>query len=63
MLVLSRMEGEKVLIQVGGKTICEIEVVGFRKDKVRIGFTAPAEVKVYRQEVAEAITAQRGAAS
>lgn len=47
MLVLTRREGEQVVI---GEdiivTICEV-----RGGKVRIGFQAPPEVKIYRIEL------------
>jgi carbon storage regulator len=47
MLVLSRKIGEHVII---GDSI-RVTVVSIRGDKVRLGFTAPDEVTVHREEV------------
>lgn len=47
MLVLSRKKGEVIRI---GENI-ELLVVEVRGDKVRLGFTAPAEIPIHRQEV------------
>lgn len=57
MLVLSRKRDERILI---GDDI-EVTVVDIRGDKVRLGFTAPKEIAVHRQEVALAIEAERAA--
>ena len=51
MLVLSRKVGESVVV--GGNVT--IEVVEIRGDKIRLGFTAPREVPIHRQEVFDAI--------
>ena len=53
MLVLSRTLGEKILIP-GLET--EISVVAIQGTKVRIRISAPADVVVRRQEIAEATT-------
>jgi carbon storage regulator len=50
MLVLSREIGEKIVI---GDNIT-LEVVDIRGDKVRLGFIAPREVSVDREEVRQA---------
>lgn len=47
MLVLSRKVGEQVVI---GDDI-RVMVVSVRGDRVRLGFTAPGEVPVHRDEV------------
>src|SRR5438105_3170373 len=47
MLVLSRKVGEEVVI---GRTIC-VTVVAMQGNQVRLGFTAPDEVPVYRKEI------------
>lgn len=47
MLVLSRKEGESVVI---GDDIT-VTVVEMRNGKVRLGFDAPREVSVHRREV------------
>lgn len=48
MLVLSRKVGEKIVID--GKRII-VTVLEIRPDKVRLGFIAPKEVKIDREEV------------
>jgi len=52
MLVLSRKPGE--LIRIGSDV--QIMVLGVRGDRVRVGLTAPADVPIHRQEVADRIT-------
>lgn len=47
MLVLSRRIGEKIKI---GDDI-EVVIVGYDRGKVRIGITAPREVRVVRTEL------------
>ncbi len=47
MLVLSRKKNESVLI---GDSV-KVTVVEIRGDKVRLGFEAPGEVRVHREEV------------
>ena len=51
MLVLSRKKNESIIIN---GTIL-IKVVEIRGEKVRLGFEAPKEVTVHRQEVYETI--------
>lgn len=50
MLVLSRKEGEKVVIG-GNVTLMIVEIRG---DKVKLGFEAPVEIPIDRAEVAAA---------
>lgn len=52
MLVLSRMLGEKIVIQCGGEIIT-IAVADIRRDKVRIGVEASKEVRIDREEIYE----------
>jgi carbon storage regulator len=59
MLILSRKINEKVVI---GDDIT-ISIIEVRGDQVRIGIDAPKKVKVFRQEVFDAITAENKAAS
>jgi carbon storage regulator len=47
MLVLSRRSGERISI---GSEI-EVEVLGIHKGRVRLGFSGPPRVRIYRQEV------------
>ena len=51
MLILARKVDERIII--GGEI--EISVVDIRGDQVKLGINAPSHVKVYRQEVYEAI--------
>ena len=59
MLILSRKINEKVVI---GDDVT-ISIVEIRGDQVRIGIDAPKKVKVFRQEVYDAIKAENKAAS
>ncbi|MDR0502417.1 MAG: carbon storage regulator CsrA [Treponema sp.] len=59
MLILSRKLNEKVII---GDDIT-ISIIEVRGDQVRIGIDAPKKIKVFRQEVFEAIKEENKAAS
>jgi carbon storage regulator len=59
MLILSRKVDERIMI---GDRI-ELSVVEIRGDQVKIGISAPRDVKVYRQEVYEAIQEENRAAA
>jgi len=54
MLVLQRKVNEDILIGDGIK----IKVLSIKGDKVRLGFTAPAELRVDRAEVRARIDAE-----
>lgn len=47
MLVLGRRVGQKIFVPKYG---IEIEVVSIRPDKVKLGFTAPGEVVIVRDD-------------
>ncbi len=47
MLILARKVGESIII---GDRV-EISIVDIKGDQVKLGITAPRDVKVYRQEV------------
>jgi carbon storage regulator len=51
MLILTRKSNESVIV---GNNI-EIRVLDIRGDQVRIGFSAPSNIPIYRKEVHEAI--------
>lgn len=55
MLVLSRKKNEKVMI---GDDI-SVMVVEVRGDKVRLGFDAPRDTEIHREEIYNAIRAER----
>jgi len=59
MLILSRKVDEKVVI---GDDIT-VSIIEIRGDQIRIGIDAPKKVKVFRQEVFDAIKAENEAAS
>jgi len=54
MLVLSRKEGESIVIQ--GQI--EISVLNVRRHRVRLGVKAPKEMAVHRREILEAILSE-----
>jgi carbon storage regulator len=54
MLVLSRRPGESININEN----IVVTIIEIRGDKVRLGIDAPKDIKVHRQEVAEAIAAK-----
>ncbi|MDR1177583.1 MAG: carbon storage regulator CsrA [Spirochaetaceae bacterium] len=58
MLILSRKVNEKIMI---GEDI-SVSILEIRGDQVRIGVEAPRQVKVFRQEVFDAIKAENEAA-
>ena len=58
MLILSRKINEKIMI---GDDI-SISIIEIRGDQVRIGVDAPKSIKVFRQEVFDAIKAENKAA-
>jgi carbon storage regulator len=58
MLILSRKVNEKIMI---GEDI-SISIIEVRGDQVRLGVDAPKTVKVFRQEVFDAIKAENKAA-
>jgi carbon storage regulator len=59
MLILSRKTDEKIVI---GEDIT-VTIIEVRGDQVRIGISAPKNVKVYREEVLDAISAENKAAA
>ena len=59
MLILSRKVNEKIMI---GDDI-SVSIIEIRNDQVRIGVDAPKTVKVFRQEVYDAIKAENKAAA
>jgi carbon storage regulator len=59
MLILSRKVNEKIMI---GEDI-SVSIIEIRGDQVRIGVNAPKVVKVFRQEVFDAIKAENKAAA
>lgn len=50
MLVVSRKNGERVFVVVDGRRL-EVVVAGIESNKVRLGFVAPPDVKILREEL------------
>ncbi len=59
MLVITRREGEEVVIGDPSDPIGVVRVAGIKGDRVRLAFEFPREVAVHRREVAEQILEQR----
>jgi carbon storage regulator len=59
MLILSRKINEKIMI---GEDI-SVSIIEVRGDQVRLGVEAPKTVKVFREEVFDAIRAENKAAA
>lgn len=49
MLVLARKKDQKIFLKFG-ETVVEISVMEIHQGKVRLGFIAPQEVKIYRDD-------------
>lgn len=58
MLVLSRKLGERVMVPQCGLSVTVIAIEG---NVVRLGFSAPSEVGVYREEIWQRISAEKEA--
>ena len=58
MLVLSRRRGERIMI---GSNV-EMVVVSVQGDRVKLGFRAPTDVTIHREEIHQRIQAERAAA-
>ncbi len=56
MLVLSRKLGERVLVPQCGLSVTVVAIEG---NVVRLGFTAPSELGVYREEVWQRIVSEK----
>ncbi len=58
MLVITRREGEEVVIGDPENPIGVVRIAGVKGDRVRVAFEFPREIPVHRREVAEQILAQ-----
>ena len=59
MLVLSRLRGERIVVNFGTPNEVVIEVVDVRPHgKIRLGFEAPPHVVIHREEVADEVRRQ-----
>ena len=57
MLVITRREGEEVIIGDPAAPLGIVRIAAIKGDRVRIAFEFPREMQVHRREVAEQITA------
>jgi len=61
MLVITRREGQEVVIGDPANPIGTIRVADIRGDRVRLAFAFPREIDVHRREIAEHILASKPA--
>ncbi len=59
MLVISRREGEEVVIGEPGNPIGRVRIARIKGDRVRLAFDFPREIEVHRREVADQILASK----
>jgi carbon storage regulator len=59
MLVITRREGEEVVVGDPASPIGTVRVAAIRGDRVRLAFAFPREIDVHRREVAEQILASK----
>ncbi|TVQ31933.1 MAG: carbon storage regulator [Phycisphaeraceae bacterium] len=59
MLVITRREGEEVVIGDPARPLGVVRVAGVKGDRVRLAFEFPREVDVHRREVADQILSER----
>lgn len=58
MLVITRKEGEEVVIGDPRNPIGVIRIATIRGDRVRVAFEFPKSVEIHRREIAEQIVAE-----
>ena len=58
MLVITRREGEEVVIGDPANPIGIIRIAGIKGDRVRVALEFPREIPVHRREVADQILAE-----
>jgi carbon storage regulator len=59
MLVITRREGEEVVIGDPGNPIGTVRIASIKGDRVRIAFDFPRSIDVHRREVANQINEER----
>jgi len=55
MLVITRREGEEIVIGDPAAPIGTIKVVSIKGDRIRLAFDFPRSIEVFRKEVADSI--------
>jgi carbon storage regulator CsrA len=63
MLVITRREGEEVVIGNPAAPLGVVRIAQIKGDRVRVAFEFPREVEVHRREVAEQILSADGEAA
>lgn len=61
MLVITRREGEEVVIGDPSKPEGVVRIASIKGDRVRLAFDFPREIPIHRREVADQILAQKPA--
>ena len=61
MLVITRREGEEVVIGDPANPAGVVRVASIKGDRVRLAFSFPREIDVHRREVADQILSQKPA--
>lgn len=51
MLVLTRKAGESIIVEFSDGSTFRITIVAIRENRVRIGFEAPPQITIIREEV------------
>ena len=59
MLVITRREGEEVVVGDPANPIGTVRIAAIRGDRVRLAFEFPREIDVHRREVADKILAAK----
>lgn len=59
MLVITRREGEEVIVGDPANPLGTVRIITIKGDRVRIAFTFPRDVEVHRREVAEQILSNK----
>ncbi len=59
MLVITRREGEEVVIGNPASPIGTVRVAAIKGDRVRLAFAFPREIDVHRREIADEILAAK----
>ena len=59
MLVITRREGEEVVIGDPSSPVGVVRIVSIKGDRIRLAFDFPREIEVHRREVADQILADK----
>ena len=62
MLVITRREGEEVVIGDPRNPIGVVRIASIKGERVRVAFDFPREVEIHRREIADQIADELGAA-